>query len=900
MKQRSGQAGWVIIEALHQLARIAMMLLLLALALLGLLAFRLSFGPLELPALASRLASAASGDGISVRMDKAELAWAGYHQGGGVPLVLQLGNISVRSAAGVQLAFIPLADAVVPPVDFFGGRAPILLRASAARFTMASAPVSGLANITPGPGFSLAQGDVDVTLGPGLLGQGAASVAISGASFALHAAPGALDIANGKLTLAPFGGSAPHGTFSFTARRQTAWTGVLHATIDAVRAQELGQYWPAPLLHLTRKWVLQNITAGTARNAAFDFSLTAPADLASLRLTNATGSFTGQDLTLYWLDGGVPITGLNGVFAMPDMDEAVITAPSGQVQGVALTQGNMHITNMTHKDQVGALQLSLAGTVPDLFAVLDAPPLTLLQKGPPGLATATGTAEGQLSLIIPFKPHDDFADLTLHVAAKLHNVAMPFALPPLGFTGGEVQLQTDGHTLQLQAKADYAGEPAQVKLDANFAPHGQETLNLSGAAGPQLWHFLGLDDDSELDGPANAVAPFTLAVTGPANGLQTAAVHADLTPVALAVPSFGWHKAAGDAGFVSLLARLHGNAPAGVQSFTARAAGLNVQAAEQNGIWIFSALDIGRTQATGSLTPPKAGAPWVAQFSGAALYVHQPKQSTAPPSATAEAAGAGPPTGPAWTARLQFNTLYLADAPAPGLPDFSLDASGRGGTLLQGQAQAQALTLTVTPSTPTRRALALHSLDAGTLFRALGEYGHLSGGTLDLDGVYGGGEPTIGTAKLQNARFVNAPDLTKLLQAVTVYGVADATSGPGLEISHAVVPFSLQHGVLQLQGARAYSSSLGFTFSGSINLVSNTCDLNTTIVPAYALNTLPGRLPLVGRIFSAEKGGGLIAVRARISGPVDDADVTVNPLSALTPGFLRGIFGLGETAPTQH
>ncbi len=35
----------------------------------------------------------------------------------------------------------------------------------------------------------------------------------------------------------------------------------------------------------------------------------------------------------------------------------------------------------------------------------------------------------------------------------------------------------------------------------------------------------------------------------------------------------------------------------------------------------------------------------------------------------------------------------------------------------------------------------------------------------------------------------------------------------------------------------------------------------------------------------------MIAARYTAHGPTDDPAVTVNPLSALTPGFLRGVFG---------
>jgi hypothetical protein len=142
---------------------------------------------------------------------------------------------------------------------------------------------------------------------------------------------------------------------------------------------------------------------------------------------------------------------------------------------------------------------------------------------------------------------------------------------------------------------------------------------------------------------------------------------------------------------------------------------------------------------------------------------------------------------------------------------------------------------------------------------------------------------------------MQAPGFTKILQSLTIYGVPAAASGPGLAFARLVAPFGIANHVLTLTGARAFSSSIGFTAGGTINLASGETDLSTTIIPAYALNTLPGEIPVVGKLFSAEKGGGLFAVRAHITGQLTSPDVTVNPLSALTPGVLRDVFG---TAPT--
>jgi hypothetical protein len=79
---------------------------------------------------------------------------------------------------------------------------------------------------------------------------------------------------------------------------------------------------------------------------------------------------------------------------------------------------------------------------------------------------------------------------------------------------------------------------------------------------------------------------------------------------------------------------------------------------------------------------------------------------------------------------------------------------------------------------------------------------------------------------------------------------------------------------------------------GRLDLDNDTADLQGTIVPAYFFNSLLGNVPLVGRLFSPERGGGVFAARYSLKGKLDDPDVAVNPLSALTPGFLRGVFGI--------
>jgi len=107
-----------------------------------------------------------------------------------------------------------------------------------------------------------------------------------------------------------------------------------------------------------------------------------------------------------------------------------------------------------------------------------------------------------------------------------------------------------------------------------------------------------------------------------------------------------------------------------------------------------------------------------------------------------------------------------------------------------------------------------------------------------------------------------------------------------------VAPFQLTDDALNLTDARAFSSSLGLTMKGKIDLDAEQLDMQGTIVPAYFFNALLGNIPLVGKLFSPERGGGVFAASYTLHGPLNDPEVFVNPLTALTPGFLRGLFGI--------
>ena len=113
-------------------------------------------------------------------------------------------------------------------------------------------------------------------------------------------------------------------------------------------------------------------------------------------------------------------------------------------------------------------------------------------------------------------------------------------------------------------------------------------------------------------------------------------------------------------------------------------------------------------------------------------------------------------------------------------------------------------------------------------------------------------------------------------------GLLEQLSGEGIVFSEVDGSFRLTPNSMTLTKASATGPSLGISMDGIYNLNTSTLDMQGVVSPVYLLNG-------IGAIFT-RKGEGLIGFNYRLTGPAAKPKVSVNPLSALTPGLFREIF----------
>ncbi len=202
--------------------------------------------------------------------------------------------------------------------------------------------------------------------------------------------------------------------------------------------------------------------------------------------------------------------------------------------------------------------------------------------------------------------------------------------------------------------------------------------------------------------------------------------------------------------------------------------------------------------------------------------------------------------------------------------------------------------------------MTIKSEDAGALARFLDVYAKLEGGAIDLS-LRASGESVKGTATIKRFGIRDEPSLRRLEAAAPPSQNTSRGSNPlfGADPSSAArfdklsASFSRSGGKLEVRDGVVAASSFALTTQGFIDFGRDKVDLNGVYVPLQQFNSALNGIPLLGTLLSGGQNEGVFAINYRVTGPASDPTLNVNPLSGMTPGFLRKMFGaIDGTTPS--
>ena len=714
--------------------------------------------------------------------------------------------------------------------------------------------------------------------------------------------------------------SQPPPTLSLGGSAQLEDSGMTAAVtlgIDHAASDDLPRYWPPGMADGARTWIAAQVHDGRLHDGAFQLGLNSGPDLKSLQVGAASGSVQATGLTVVWLPRMPPLTAVQGSIALLGPDAVGMTVTGARQGDLRVGQSTMVITGLSAADQIAAISVNIAGPVAATLALLNQPRLHLLKSVPVPLVASSGTSAINLALTLPLDSKVTVDQIQAKVHADIQNLALQNLALGRSLTAGQFTIDGDTNRLLLAGTAALASIPVQftVGADLTAGPPTQvvTSITLNATADQMALAKAGIPTGGVLSGAAK----IALALTATRGGRTDVTAQITLPERHLQVATISW---AGGAGQVSATAHLALQGARIVAlddvSLSGPDVALKVRSIFTQGrlsTLFVDRLLLGRTDLHGSMGfPVRSTDPYVLVVAGPALDLsgiwgggQKPQPSVAPANNALSTISSKSEfqAHPPWRAQVDLDRILFGTLPRGGareldhfdgliVNDGVVVQSAQVGFMVEpSRSQAH---LSIVPDGNGARSVTLTSGDFGGLLKATNAYDLVTGGVLRIDGTYDDRvpeHPLSGSGEMDNFTLGDAPTVAKALAAMTLYGVVDLMQGPGLFFRKMIVPFQLADRRLQLTQARAFSASLGLTAHGSIDLPNNRFDIMGTIVPAYFFNSLLGHIPLIGKFFSPEKGGGVFAAKYELVGPIDNPQVHVNPLSIITPGFLRGLFG---------
>lgn len=673
-----------------------------------------------------------------------------------------------------------------------------------------------------------------------------------------------------------------------------------------VAFNDLPFYWPERLGVDARTWVLPNLKDGVADRASISLALR-PAKSGrggGTTLVSLAGAIHATGITVDYLAPMPPVKNAAGSATFNEKRFDIKIEGGDGYDGLKVMGGDISLFKLQEDLPEADIELDVLGPVRSALALIDHEPLgfaSILSIKP---ENADGTVAAHIKLQLPLKADLLAEEVRAEAKAQLSDASIKGALFQKDLVQGDLGLVVTNDALEMKGRAGLGGVPVQLAWYHDFrdAALFRDRYELSGSIEDVLnLGALGVEVPDILSRYMSGGAEANVNYTELADGRQSLSTRIDLANITLSVPELGWTKPSGVPGTAVLEFRLKGGLAQEIPKFEVSAPDMEILGSAtffDDGKLERIDLDTmrsGNTDVTGSLTPLDLNA-WELVLRGESLDAEvlwdemlgiretTPRGEVNDQDLTINVA--------VDLHRLMIrNDRVMTDLIGTVYREQSgwrkIDVTG----VVGGEGSIQLLLDTDADGL---RYLSIGSDNAGDALRTLDLYDNIRGGTLDLKAAYTDASqdaPLEGVLKVQDYAMIDAPAFAKLIGIMSLTGVLDALQGEGLNFDIFDAPFKLQGGVLELSDSRASGPTIGVTASGTVDMDNKLMDIEGTVVPAYAINALLGKIPIIGELFTGpEKGGGLFAATYAMTGTQENVEITVNPLSALAPGALRGIF----------
>lgn len=689
-------------------------------------------------------------------------------------------------------------------------------------------------------------------------------------------------------------------------------------SIPSMPADDLKKFWPPGAASGARAWVTTNMRDGVYRDAAASLTARVPIegkDAGNVIVDSINGRMNVSAVTIDYLNPMPPLKNATATATFSDsrFDFAV---QGGNVGDLVLGDGTLYISGIGSETEILGLTATIRGPVRSALDIVAHPRLNLLSKV--GLKTegAAGAHTTRLEIELPLIKSLKAEEVRVKSVSDITGLALADVVKERGVTDGTVALTVDNNAMTARGTARYAGTTADFEWRQDFtgSENVETRIAAKGTVDAGLREIFDVAMRERVEGPV----PIDFIYEERRDGTETFSAGLNLTDSKFSLPGFEWEKPAGAEATAEIAIVMTDGQITALPEFRVDAGAFRAA-----GKAVFSP---GRVRNPG--TPPVAGGAaadpvlesldierFILDNTSFSATVRRADDRSfkidvsgggfdAAPFIGQDLAGIDTPELPALSLTGTFGRFWIgAAAPTSNVRmELKRDSTRWERIVVEGALPdgGKAISVKMLP-TPDGHNLEIYSADAGSLLKAMDVTDTIRTGIIEIAGIRKGGpdSPWRGTAEMKRFRVADAPNFARLLTLASLTGINDTISGKGITFSRLSFPYVFQNEVATITEARAVGSELGITATGKVDFAKDAIDINGTIIPAYTINSLLGQIPVIGTILTGEKGGGIFAASYKISGPVEKPEISVNPLSALAPGFLRKLLDGGGTSPTE-
>lgn len=661
---------------------------------------------------------------------------------------------------------------------------------------------------------------------------------------------------------------------------------------ENIPVDRLSAYWPKSVSPHTREWVISRISKGmiTRSDVSLHFK-PGEFDLPYTPKDSIAAAMDVKGISVLYMPKHPPVTDVEGHIEFTGSTMHSTVSKASYMSGSKILSADVKFPDLNAADVPMFLEMQVESPAIDVFTFLDLPNLDKAKKL--GLTKdISGKASGTAKIdFIAFSENEEknsaeVPDINYALNAKLEKVMQPKFLNKYDVSNADMNVSVDNKGIKAEGKADINKLPMDVVAESLFNATHDTNYSLKLKLPVERMVDFDLPKLDFLTGEVGVDAKFVSSDTA---DLCNASL--DITNTGIALESHGYTKKPGDKAHLDLATE---RLPSGNTKFSSfklsgdkyEAAG-NAEIDKKTGEFqsiTFTRLTTGKHDLD-KLEYKKTATGIDITARGKALDLSPYLKMDKAEESSGLNADVKVDKAVLGERRELYNINAKVDCPdACNSVEFTSALGDK------------------TPFTYSIRGgqVAASCDNAGDLLRVLNVHEQMYGGRISLSGQYED-KKIAGKVVIKDYTLKDAPILTKMFTIASLTGILDTLTGHGISFDRLSAPYVYDRGYITVKDAKQYGSALGITASGAISMPKSSYDLSGTIVPSYTLNSLVGKIPLLGNIIVGGEGKGLIALNYTVKGSMEAPDVMVNPLSVLTPGFLRGIFDVfDEPAPSKE